>query len=62
MPNQKALFNPARLDDQIDESLYTTGLGKGTKLKNERGDRVDWLRKKYKGNQACQALIDKLER
>jgi hypothetical protein len=29
-------FNPARFVDQITESLYATGLGTGTKLKNGR--------------------------
>jgi hypothetical protein len=53
-------FNPARLNDQIDESLYATGLGKGTKLKNGRQHRVDWLRKKFKDDQPCQTLADKL--
>jgi hypothetical protein len=36
-------------------------LGKGTKLKKERKALIDWLRKKYQDNRACQALADKLE-
>jgi hypothetical protein len=52
-------FNPARFNDQITESLYATGLGKGTKLKNKRRDRVEWLRK-MKDDQPCQTLADKL--
>ena len=51
MNNPSSRFNPARLVDQITESLYATGLGKGTKLKNGRQHRVDWLRKKYKDDQ-----------
>jgi hypothetical protein len=61
MGNQEAQFNPARLNDQIDESLYASGLAIGTKLKNGRQHRADWLRTKYKHNQACRALADKLE-
>jgi hypothetical protein len=53
-------FNPARLVDQITESLYST-LGKGTNLKNERRDRVEWLRKK-RDDQPSLALASKLER
>jgi len=53
-------FNPARFVDQITESLYATGLGKGTKLKNGHQHRVDWLRKKFKDDQPCQTLADKL--
>jgi hypothetical protein len=61
MNSPTSAFNPARLNDQIGESLYATGFGKGPKLKRERRDRVDWLRKRYKNNQACQGLADKLE-
>ena len=61
MNNPSSRFNPARLVDQIEESLYATGLGKGTKLKNERQHRVDWLRKKYKDDQPCQTLANKLD-
>ena len=61
MNNPSSPFNPARLNDQIGESFYATGLGKGTKLKNERQQRVDWLRKKFKDDQPCQTLAEKLE-
>ena len=60
MNNPSSRFNPARFVDQIEESLYATGLGKGTKLKSERQHRVDWLRKKFKDDQPCQTLADKL--
>ena len=40
--------------------MYATGLGKGTKLKNGRQHRVDWLRKKFEDDQPCQTLADKL--
>jgi hypothetical protein len=40
--------------------LYAT-LGKGTKLKNGRQHRVDWLRKKFKDDQPCQTLAHKLD-
>ena len=54
-------FNPARFNDQIDEALYAKLWGSGTRLKNERKDLIDWLRKKAKDDQPSFALADKLE-
>jgi hypothetical protein len=61
MNSPSSPFNPARLNDQIEESFYATGLGKGTKLKNGRQHRVDWLRKKFKDDKPSITLADKLE-
>ena len=56
-------FNPARLNDQIQESFYAPvpGWGPGLKLKREREDLIEWLYKKYKDDQPSVALADKLE-
>jgi hypothetical protein len=56
-------FNPARLTDQIEESLYAPapGWGAGPELNRERKDLIDWLHKKYKGDAPSLALTDKLE-
>jgi hypothetical protein len=63
MNSLTSTFNPARLNDQIQESLYapTPGWGAGPRLKRERKQLIEWLRKKYKDNQACRTLADKLE-
>jgi hypothetical protein len=53
-------FNPARFTDIIKEDDYRVWTS-GVALRKERKDLIDWLRKKYKDNQACQALADKLE-
>jgi hypothetical protein len=53
-------FNPARFVDIITEDNYRVWTG-GVALRKERKDLIDWLRKKYKDNQACLALADKLE-
>jgi hypothetical protein len=52
-------FNPARFTDIIKEDGYRVWTS-GVALRKERAELVDWLRK-YKDNQACQALADKLE-
>jgi hypothetical protein len=54
-------FNPARFNDQIDEALYARAWGLGARLKRERKDLIDWLRKKANGRQAAIQLADKLE-
>jgi hypothetical protein len=54
-------FNPARFNDQIDEVLYATAWVPGVRLKRERKDLIDWLRKKANGEQAAIQLADKLE-
>jgi hypothetical protein len=55
-------FNPARFNDQIDEALYATAWGLGARLKRERKDLIDWLRKKAKDDKLSLALADKLDR
>ena len=54
-------FNPARFNDQIDEALYARNWGPGARLKNERKELVNRLRKKAKNDPASLALADKLE-
>ena len=54
-------FNPARFNDQIDEALYAKLWGPGARLKSERKDLIDWLRKKAKDDKPSLALADKLE-
>jgi hypothetical protein len=63
MSSPTSTFNPARLTDQIEESLYAPvpGWGSGLTLKREREDLIDWLCKKFKEDQRCLALADKLE-
>src|SRR3974390_2441249 len=58
--NNSTVFNPARFVDIIKEDDYRVWTS-GVALRKERAEQIDWLRKKYKGNQACQALADKLE-
>jgi hypothetical protein len=54
-------FNPARFNDQIDEALYARSWGPGARLKRERQELVNRLRKKANGKQAAIQLADKLE-
>jgi hypothetical protein len=54
-------FNPARFNDQIDETRYARTWVPGVSLKRERKDLVDWLRKKANGDPAAIQLADKLE-
>jgi len=61
MNSVASTFNPARLNDQIIESLYATAWGKGLKLKRERKARVNWLYRKHKDDKPSLALADKLE-
>jgi hypothetical protein len=53
-------FNPARFTDIIKEDDYRVWTS-GVALRKERKDLIDWLRKKYKDNQACQSLAHKLQ-
>jgi hypothetical protein len=53
-------FNPARFVDLIKEDDYRVWTS-GVALRKERYELIDWLRKKYKDNQACQSLANKLE-
>jgi hypothetical protein len=53
-------FNPARFTDILKEDDYRV-FTSGVALRKERAELVDWLRKKYKDNQACQSLANKLE-
>jgi hypothetical protein len=53
-------FNPARFTDIIKEDDYRVWTS-GVALRKERAELVDWLRKKYKDNQACQSLAHKLQ-
>jgi hypothetical protein len=53
-------FNPARFTDIIKEDDYRVWAS-GVVLREERAEVVDWLRKKYKDNQACQRLANKLD-
>jgi hypothetical protein len=63
MNSSTSTFNPARLNDQIQESYYAPvpGWGKGLELKRERETVIEWLHKKYKGDQPCLTLADKLD-
>jgi hypothetical protein len=56
-------FNPARLNDQIDESFYPVPgwSKKGTNLTRKREAGVAWLRKKFKDDTSSLALATKLE-
>jgi hypothetical protein len=54
-------LNPARFIDQLDEALYATGWGPGARLRRERKDLVNRLRKKHKDDKLSLALADKLE-
>jgi hypothetical protein len=56
-------FNPARLNDQVEETLYapTSDFGPGPRLKRERNDLIDWQRKKCKDDKSSLALAEKLE-
>jgi hypothetical protein len=61
MNNSTSNFNPARLNDQIDDSSYPVPgwSEKGTELNREREALIDWLRKK--DDKPSLALADKLE-
>jgi hypothetical protein len=53
-------FNPARFVDLIKEDDYRVWTS-GVALRKERSELIDWLRKKYKNKQPCQALAEKLD-
>jgi hypothetical protein len=53
-------FNPARFVDLIKEDDYRVWTS-GVALRKERSELIDWLRNKYKDNQACQSLANKLD-
>jgi hypothetical protein len=59
MSEPSTAFNPARLSDQLDEALYAAGWGAGTRLKRERTDLINWLRKKANGQQAAIQLASR---
>jgi hypothetical protein len=63
MNNSTSNFNPARLNDQIDDSSYPVPVWseKGTELNREREALIEWFHKKYKDNKPSLALADKLE-
>jgi hypothetical protein len=54
-------FNPARFTDLVVEDCYARAWGPGARLKRERKDRVERLRKKGDGDEATPAVADKLE-
>jgi len=56
-------FNPYRLNDQIEESLYAPvpGWGPGPKLRREGKSRIKWLLKKFRDDVPSLALAEKLE-
>jgi hypothetical protein len=60
MPKPASSFNPARFNDQLDETWYAGNWGPGLGLKHERKERVEELRKK-KDDKPSLALADKLE-
>jgi hypothetical protein len=60
MSEPSTSFNPARFNDQIDEGLYATAWVPGVRLKRERKDLIDWLRRK-KDDKPSLTLADKLE-
>lgn len=53
-------FNPARFADIIKEDDYRVWTS-GVALRKERAELSNWLRQKYKDNQACQRLANKLD-
>jgi hypothetical protein len=53
-------FNPSRVIDMLDESLYASG-SKGEELAQKRVKLVAWLRIKGKNSQACLNLADRLQ-
>jgi hypothetical protein len=61
--NSTSPFNPARLNDQIDDPCYLVpGWSKeATKLKRERKRVIEWLRKKFKDDKPSLRLGEKLE-
>jgi hypothetical protein len=54
-------FNPSRFIDVVQESEYASAWNTGRVVRQQRKDLIEWLRKKYRDNQACQDLADKLE-
>jgi hypothetical protein len=58
--NSSTAFNPARFTDIIKEDDYRVWTS-GVALRKERAELSNWLRQKYKDNQACQSLANKLE-
>ena len=60
MNSPSSPFNPARFTDIIKEDDYRVWTS-GVALRKERVELIDWLRKKYKNKQPCQALAKKLE-
>src|ERR1700738_1088369 len=60
MTNAGSPFNPARFTDIIKEDDYRVWTS-GVPLRKERSELIDWLRQKYKDNQACQSLANKLD-
>jgi hypothetical protein len=61
MNSSISTFNPARFIDVVKESSYANAWNNGRELKAQRNELIEWLRKKYKDNQACQDLANKLE-
>jgi hypothetical protein len=63
MRSRHASFNPARLTDQIQDSLYASvpGWGPGPRLKRDRKKLIEWLYKKCGDDERSFALADKLE-
>ena len=60
MTNAGSPFNPAGFTDIIKEDDYRVWTS-GVALRKERSELIDWLRNKYKDNQACQRLANKLD-
>jgi hypothetical protein len=60
MNSPSSPFNPARFTDILKEDDYRVWTS-GVALRKERSELIDWLRQKYKDNQACQSLANKLD-
>jgi hypothetical protein len=58
---QKTPVNPSSFADALDEKYYAKNKSKRAELKGMRKKIVAWLRKKFKDNEAAQALADKLD-
>jgi hypothetical protein len=54
-------LNPSSFSDALTEEYYAQKSGKRKKLERKRQKRVNWLRKKAKGNLRAQELADKVE-
>jgi hypothetical protein len=57
----KQQFNPGRFSSALTENYYPKGLGLGVRLGVQQIDLVEWLRKKYKTDEAAMNLAGRLD-